>query len=112
MTIKLREAFACLLLFLAVPVFGELRIEITRGVDNAVSVAVVPFDWRGKRKLPVDVDEVVSADLGLSGRFASLPTSQMLSLPNQSSEVLPRDWRMLGVEYLVVGYLEPDGVSV
>lgn len=91
---------------------AELRIEITKGVDNAVKVAVVPFAWRGKRRPPIAVDEVISSDLGLSGRFEALPTSQMLSLPHQSSEVLARDWRMLGVEYLVLGTLEPNEVEV
>lgn len=91
---------------------AELRIEITKGVDNAVRVGVVPFEWRGKRRLPLAVDEVISSDLGLSGRFEALPTSQMLSFPNSSTEVLPRDWRMLGVEYLVVGYLTPEDVGV
>ena len=91
---------------------AELRIEITKGVDNAVRVAVVPFEWRGKRQLPEAVDQVISSDLGLSGRFEALPTSQMLSFPNSSSEVLPRDWRMLNVEYLVLGYLEPRDVGV
>ena len=107
-----RIIFVGLLIQLTLPASAELRIEITKGVDNAVRVAVVPFAWRGKRKPPIDVGDVVSSDLGLSGRFEALPTSQMLSFPNDSSEVLPRDWRMLGVEYLVVGYLEPREVSV
>lgn len=91
---------------------GELRIEVTKGVDNAVRVAVVPFAWKGSRALPLEVAEVVSSDLGLSGRFETLPVSRMLSLPNRSGEVYFRDWRMLDVEYLVIGLLEPDGVSV
>jgi len=107
-----RIIFVGLLIQLTLPASAELRIEITKGVDNAVRVAVVPFAWRGKRKPPIDVGDVVSSDLGLSGRFEALPTSQMLSFPNDSSQVLPRDWRMLGVEYLVVGYLEPREVSV
>ena len=28
---------------------GELRIEITQGLDRAVKIAVVPFAWKGKR---------------------------------------------------------------
>ncbi len=91
---------------------AELRIEITKGVDNAVRIAVVPFAWRGKRRLPLEVDQVISADLGLSGRFDSLPTAQMLSFPVDAAEVLPRDWRMLGVEYLVIGNFEPNDVGV
>ena len=106
-----RIIFTVLLLQVTLPALAELRVEITKGVDNAVSLAVVPFAWKGKQKPPFDVGEVdgvVSSDLRLSGRFEALPTSQMLSFPNDSSEVLPRDWRMLGVEYLVVGYLEPQ----
>ena len=71
-----RVIFIGVLLQLALPVSAELRIEITQGVDNAVSVAVVPFAWKGKRKPPIDVSAVVSADLGLSGRFQALPTEQ------------------------------------
>jgi len=107
-----RIIFIGLLLQFTLPVLAELRIEITKGVDNAVMLAVVPFPWKGNRKQPIDVSDVVSSDLRLSGRFEVLPTSQMLSFPNDSSEVLPRDWRMLGVEYLVVGYLEPREDSV
>ena len=106
MRVLKRIIFIGLLLQLTLPASAELRIEITKGMDNAVKVAVVPFGWKGKRKPRFDVGDVVSSDLKLSGRFDALPTSQMLSFPNDSSEVLPRDWRMLGVEYLVVGYLE------
>ena len=106
--------FLVALILAAFPVSGqsELRIEITRGVDNAVQVGVVPFEWRGKRKLPMQVGEVISGDLGLSGRFTALPVEQMLSLPNESSQIISRDWQMLGVEYLIVGYLEPNEVGV
>ena len=107
-----KNCLTVLCLVASLPLQAELRIEITRGVDNAVRVAVVPFEWRGKRKLPLNVDQVISSDLGLSGRFTALPSEQMLSLPHESGEVLPRDWRMLGVEYLVVGYLEPRDVGV
>ncbi len=103
---------ALLLVFLSASCQAELRIEITRGVDNAIPVAVVPFEWRGKRKLPAKVGQVIAADLGLSGRFSALPVKQMLSLPNESSQILPRDWAMLGVDYIVVGYLEPNEVGV
>jgi TolB protein len=91
---------------------AELRIEVTQGVDNAVSIAVVPFEWRGRGQLPLEVSEVIGDDLGLSGRFSSLPIEQMLSLPNESSEVYFRDWRLLGVEYLVIGHLETSDASV
>lgn len=86
---------------------AELTIEVTQGVDNAVRIAVVPFEWRGRNALPQDVDQITSADLTMSGRFETLPVAQMLSLPNESDEVLFRDWRLLDVAYVVIGYMEP-----
>ncbi len=74
MRVLKRIIFIGLLLQFTLPASAELRIEITKGVDNAVRVAVVPFAWRGKRKPPIDVSDVVSSDLGLSGRFEALPT--------------------------------------
>ncbi len=86
---------------------AELRIEVTQGVDNAVRIAVVPFDWQGRGRLPVDIASVVSSDLELSGRFDSLPVDQMLSLPHDVDQVFFRDWRLLNVEYLVIGRMKP-----
>ena len=104
----------CLLAWLAAGqgAGAELRIEITRGVDNAVKVAVVPFGWQGSGRLPVDVAEVVAADLGFSGRFETLPNAQMLSLPTKAQDIYPRDWEILGVEYLVIGRLVPAGPTL
>ena len=101
--------FVCFLLAqiaMAGSVQADLRIEVTQGVDNAVRVAVVPFDYRVRGSLPVNVHEVVDSDLTLSGRFETLPANQMLSLPHQSEDVFFRDWRLLNVEYLVLGYME------
>ncbi|XOV87464.1 MAG: Tol-Pal system beta propeller repeat protein TolB [Pseudomonadota bacterium] len=103
----MRILFVLLLLLPISRSFADLRIEVTQGIDNAVRIAVVPFAWRGAGGLPEDVTEIIDSDLTLSGRFDTLPVSQMLSLPNQASEVFFRDWRLLDVEYLVIGYLAP-----
>ena len=97
---------------LGLPAQAELRIEITKGVDNAVPLAVAPFSWKGRGRLPLAVSDVISADLRLSGRFEALPVSQMLSLPTRRNEVFFRDWRMLDVEYLLIGVLEPVGRDI
>lgn len=91
---------------------AELRIEVTKGVDNAVRVAVVPFDWREKGRLAEDVADIVNSDLRLSGRFDTLPTNQMLSLPHRGDEVFFRDWRLLKVEYLVIGHMKRSGSDI
>lgn len=85
------------------PTWADLRIEVTKGVDNAVRVAVVPFEWQGSGALAESISDIIDSDLMLSGRFESLPVSQMLSLPHKPEQVFNRDWRMLNVEYLVIG---------
>ncbi len=106
-------AFALsLALCFAPAAWSELRIEVTQGVDNGLRIAVVPMQWRGRGRLPLDVGGVINSDLRLSGRFENLPVSQMLSLPGEAREVYYRDWRLLDVEYLVIGYLEPAGTNI
>jgi TolB protein len=98
------------LLFLSVQcAIAELRIEVTEGLDDAVKVAVVPFVWQGREALPENLSDIVDADLRLSGRFETTPIDQMLSLPANASEVFPRDWQLLQVEYIVIGRIQAEG---
>lgn len=85
----------------------ELTIEITQGVDNATSIAVVPFEWQGSEIMPEDVAQIVAADLERSGQFVPLPVGDMLSRPSSKTDVFFRDWRALGVEYLLIGQIKP-----
>ena len=43
--------------------FAQLTIEITQGVDNPTSIAVVPFEWRVKGRLAEDIPQIVADDL-------------------------------------------------
>ena len=92
--------------------WGQLRIEITQGVEKPVPVAIVPFAWTGEGAGPeVDVAEVIAGDLARSGRFSPLPEEDMLQKPTSSGEVDFGDWRILGVEVLLIGQVSrtPDG---
>ena len=87
-----------------------LTIEITQGAEGALPIAVVPFGWTGATALPPeDVARVVADDLARSGRFKPLPEKDMLARPHQGSEVRFRDWRILGMESLVVGRVQDRG---
>lgn len=88
---------------------AELRIEITGGVEQAVPIAVVPFGWEGPGAVPFDVAALVSADLGSSGRFAPLAPDEMLERPTSGSAIDFDDWRILGIEVVIVGRLIPAG---
>ncbi len=90
---------------------AELVVEVTQGFDDAQSVAIVPFEWKGSGRVPTDVASVVAADLHRSGQFRPIDRKRMLSRPSQKNQVYFRDWRVLGAEFLLIGRLdrEPGG---
>jgi TolB protein len=88
---------------------AQLTIEITRGQENAVPIAVVPFGWESTGAAPFDVAEVVAADLYRSGRFAPLDRKDMIDRPTAGEQIRFQDWRYLKSDYIVVGKLLPEG---
>jgi len=88
-------------------------IIIDAGVDDPVRIAVVPFRQRvsmttdGKPLYAFDglqnMSDIIGFDLARSGQFSPLDEGNMLSYPAEHKEVFFRDWRILGVEYLVIG---------
>lgn len=87
-----------------------LEIQITQGVSTAVPVAIVPFAWEVPGPPPVtDVAAVVGADLTRSGRFKAIPDSSMLEKPTQAADIHFTNWRVLGVNDLVIGRIKPAG---
>lgn len=89
-------------LYMPVSLAEELTIEITQGVDNPTPIAVVPFAWQGGA-VNEDIAAIVEADLHRVGQFRPLARSSMLGLPHEQKEVFFRDWRALGIEYLIIG---------
>ena len=81
------------------------NVVIREGSEAAVPIAVVPFGWQGSGPPAFDVAGVVSADLASTGRFAPLPTRDMVSRPTQAQQVNFQDWRLLEANYLVIGTL-------
>ena len=83
---------------------GQLRIEIRRGVERPVPMAIVPFAWEGSgAEAPFDVSGLVSTDLRQSGRFAPMDERDMVSRPSLPTEVRFPDWQIVDVDYLVIG---------
>lgn len=87
---------------------ASLVIEVTRGVDNPTPIAIVPFAWSGSGYLSENVPAIVSADLKRCGQFEPLAEKDMpLSLPSKQADIVYSDWRKYGVEYIVIGRIEP-----
>ena len=86
----------------------EKNIMVTSGTDRATPIAVVPFAYQGGA-LPDDMAQIIGDDLRNSGYYAPIPRQNMISLPSQPSEVIFRDWKALGAQYLMVGSIVPAG---
>ncbi len=89
---------------------ATLEITVTRGVNTAVPVAIVPFAWQVQGLAPAtDVAEVISADLTRSGHFSAIPVKSMLEKPTDASAINFTNWRILAVNDLVIGRIKPAG---
>lgn len=102
------------LLSLWLGVFGhfaqaELTVDITKGVEGAVPIAIVPF---AQPNLPGEnLGSIVSADLARSGRFNTLPESNMPERPVPPEPVNFHTWQTLGQDYLAIGRILPGTAS-
>ncbi len=104
-SILLRRFFLISLVGLFSPVAqSELSIEITKGTEAAVPLAVVPFGYSGSTtRSPVNLSSIISADLTRSGLFKALRERDMLAKPTTANKVNFRNWQALGQDYLIVG---------
>ena len=84
----------CLMLasMVAIPTRAELVIEITRGIENPIKIAVVPFRIKSSGAFDVDVARLIESNLERSGQFARVRRDNMLSLPGPDDQIFYRDW--------------------
>ncbi|MFV0455936.1 MAG: Tol-Pal system beta propeller repeat protein TolB [Pseudomonas sp.] len=105
----LRGFIVLLSLVLGSAVAQEKNIVVTSGSDRAIPIAVVPFGWQGGNVLSEDMAEIIGNDMRNSGIFEPIPKQNMISMPARPSEVIFRDWKALGTQYLLIGDIQPSG---
>lgn len=89
-----------------------LDIQITEGMEEALPIAIVPFAWSQADKLPpLRPTDIIASDLRGSGRFKPMDFQDLPQQPHTAAEVKFQDWRLLGMENLVIGnlYLTTSG---
>jgi len=89
-----------------------LDIRITQGIEEALPIAIVPFEWQGSPdELPVEMHVTIANNLSRSGRFRTMDPRNMPQQPTQFSQVNFQDWRLMGMENIVIGNVlrQPDG---
>jgi TolB protein len=107
--LTMRWAAFAVLLLAGTAARAQLVIEITRGQENAVPIAIVPFGWESTGAAPFDVAEVIAADLYRTGRFAPLDRKTMIDRPSSGDQIRFQDWRYLRTDFITVGKLMPEG---
>ncbi len=87
----------------------ELEIVIDKGVENSLPIVILPFGWSQAASLPpIDMGAIIANDLARSGRFAPMPEADMPQKPTQMQQVNFKDWRLLGMENLVLGNISQN----
>lgn len=94
-------------LFTAKPCFAALDLELTRGVNNALPIAIVPFANQETNDASCNIAAIVKNDLNNSGRFKLLSSDKMPANPHTASAVNASSWRQIGVDDVVVGEVTP-----
>src|SRR5258708_25020681 len=88
--------------------WAELVVEVTKGQDDAIPIAIVPFNSPTEAAASFDVAQLVSDDLARSGRFKSMARRDMIETPHVGASIGFDDWRRLNNDYMVVGQLQSD----
>lgn len=87
-----------------------LTIEITKGSQTAVPIAIVPFAQQGSIG-NIKITDVIDSDLAGSGFFKTLAEEDMLTKPSEPERVNFKDWQVLGQDYMVIGQVVGNGGS-
>lgn len=98
---------------MSAPALAELTMVITEGVGKRRPVAIVPFAYEGAgQESPLNVADVIAADLSRSGRFAPLDEGDMLQKPKTGADIDFSDWTILNIEAVVIGRVTQTGDNV
>lgn len=97
------------LLLLPASASSVLRIEITEGAVGARPIAAVPFSWEGPGGQPEDIAAIIDQDLALSGQFSPVERGDLVARPTIGDDIRFSNWRVLGVDHVIVGSIEPRG---
>ncbi len=97
----------CLILLSMLPLTANavIQFEIVGGSDAARPIAIVPFAWNGTTATPLQMADIISADLNRSGQFKTLAPADMLEKPTQANQINFKNWRALGIQHVAIGRL-------
>ncbi len=108
-----RGICALLLLFLCVSrAHAVLEIEITKGVEGGVPIAILPWQVApGDAQPAEDIAAIVSNDLYSTGLFSPIDENEFPQRATRASEINYQLWRNNGIENIVLGNLRTNTIG-
>ncbi|MBD3611875.1 MAG: Tol-Pal system beta propeller repeat protein TolB [Hydrogenovibrio crunogenus] len=90
-------------------VYADLTIQIDQSSDNAVPIALVPFEWKGAQlHPPQNITSIVGNDLLRSGKFKAVDEAKLPSRPKTLDDIDFYQWKQLGVDNLLMGRITEE----
>ena len=96
-----QNLFLATLLLLPNMIFGELFLEITKGSEDPYKIAMISFE--GDSRISKQLNKIMRNDLIRTGEFYILDEELLLPVNFINDELVYSDWKLLGMDYLVIG---------
>ena len=91
-------------------VISELVLEITQGTENPFRVAILKFE--GDQTVSNNINKIIRNNLTRSGEFDLFVNEDLLSFPTNETEIIFNDFKILNIDYLVLGKIIKDGLNI
>ena len=99
-----------LLIYFSSFISSELILEITQGTQDPYRVAVIKFN--GDDQISSEIDQIIKNNLIRTGEFNLFDNDDLLSIPNDEDEIIFNDFRILNIDYLIIGGLASESSNI
>ena len=99
-----------LLIYFSSFISSELILEITQGTQDPYRVAVIKFN--GDDQISSEIDQIIKNNLIRTGEFNLFDNDDLLSIPNDEDEIIFNDFRILNIDYLIIGGLANESSNI
>ena len=89
---------------------SELILEITQGTEDPFRVAIIKFN--GDDKVASEIDQIIKNNLMRSGEFNIFDNDDLLSLPKAEDQIVFNEFRILNIDYLIIGNFVNESSSI
>lgn len=103
---KISKIFLATTIFFTLQIVQALDVTITTGIENPISIAIIPFSVAENNKLPIRPELIITDNLERSGRFKAVDPADFPQYPSSLQAVNFKDWRLIGIEGLIIGSVQ------